>query len=33
LEEFEMKEETVSVKEEILPGSTAENMCTVLCTG
>ena len=33
LEEFEMKEETVILKEEILTGSTAENTCTVLCTG
>ena len=34
LEEFEMKEETVSFKEEILPGSTTvEDTCTVYVQG
>ena len=29
LEEFEIKEEIVSSKEEILPSSTVENTCSV----
>ena len=29
LEEFEVKEETVSIKEEILPSSTVEDTCSV----
>ena len=29
LEEFEIKEETVSIKEEILPSSTVEDTCSV----
>ena len=35
LEDFDIKEETVSIKEEILPGSTVEDTCTMysLCTG
>jgi len=33
LEEFEMKEGTVSIKEEILPGSTVEDTCTVYVQG
>ena len=33
LEEFEMKEETVFIKEEILPGSTVEDTCTVYVQG
>jgi len=33
LEEFEMKEETVSIKVEILPGSTVEDTCTVYVQG
>ena len=33
LEEFEMKEETVSIREEILPGSTVEDTCTVYVQG
>ena len=33
LEEFEMKEETVFIKEEILLGSTVEDTCTVYVQG
>ena len=35
IKKFEIKEETVSIKEEILPGSTVEDTCTMysLCTG
>ena len=29
MEEFEIKEEIVSIKEEILPSSTVEDTCTV----
>ena len=29
IEEFEIKEEIVSIKEEILPSSTVEDTCTV----
>ena len=33
LEDFEIKEETVSIKEEILPVSTVEDTCTVYVQG
>ena len=29
MEDFEIKEETISFKEEILPSSTKDNICTV----
>ena len=33
MEDFDIKEETVSIKEEILPVSTVEDTCTVYVQG
>ena len=33
IKEFEMKEETVFIKDKILPGSTVEDTCTVYVQG